>query len=98
MANILVTIAVDVEKGLSIAAEDVLKAVGLASSAVASSGPGALAAFGVLMGALDKAVTDVEAGAVNPTSLVVAIPPDLADIKAVWPAIVAFLATIGVKV
>jgi hypothetical protein len=94
MANILV----DVEKGIEVAAEDVLKYVNGANAKVASGGPSAIAGIAVVAGAVDKALSDVAAGAANPTTLVLNFGTDVADIKAVWPAVKGLLTTFGVKI
>lgn len=94
MANILV----DVEKGIEVGAEYLLKWFGVASKAVTSNGPGAIVALGALLGAAEKAIADVEAGATNPASLVITLEADIADFKAVWPAVKEFAATLGIKV
>jgi hypothetical protein len=94
MANIFLNI----EKGIEVGAEDLLKFVNLANSKTASGGPGAIAALGVLAGSVDKALTDVATGAANPTTLVLSLPSDVTDIKAVWPAAKSLLATLGIKI
>jgi hypothetical protein len=91
MANILVNI----EKGIEIAAEDVLKWLGKAQSVIAAA-PGVVAALATLVTALDKPLMDLSVVAANPLN----IPLDLqtaTDLKAVWPDVKAFLATLGVK-
>ena len=94
MANVLVNI----EKGVEVAAEDLLKWVGAANAKVQSGGPAAIAGLGVLAGAVDKALTDAGTAAANPTTLILSLPTDISDIKAVWPAAKSFLATLGIKV
>jgi hypothetical protein len=92
------SILVSIEKGVEVAAEDLLSWVGKANTATSNNGPGALAALGVLAAAIDKALTDVAAGAATPATLPLAIPGDISDVKAVWPDIKAFLVTLGIKV
>jgi hypothetical protein len=94
MANILINIA----KGVEVAAEDVLEFITAANKIVQGEGPAAVAAIGVLAAALDKAFNDAAAVAANPTSLTLAFASDVADIKAVWPAVKALLAIFRVKV
>ena len=92
MANILVNL----EKGTEIAAEDVLKWL-TGTSKSPHTAPAVIAALATLAGALEKPLTDLSAAAGNPLN----IPLDLetaADIKAVWPDVKAFLATMGIKV
>ena len=91
MANILV----NVEKGIEIAAGDVLKWLGKAQSALHAA-PAVIAALATLIAAVDKPLLDLSAVAANPLN----IPLDLqtaTDLKAVWPDVKAFLATLGVK-
>lgn len=94
MANILI----NVEKGVGVAAEDLLKFLNLANKTANSAAPGVVAGFGVLAGALDKVLGDTAAAAANPAQVILALPVDVADLKAVWPAMKTFLATLGVKV
>jgi hypothetical protein len=91
MANILV----NVEKGIEIAAGDVLKWLGKVQSALHAA-PAVIAALATLIAAVDKPLLDLSAVAANPLN----IPLDLqtaTDLKAVWPDVKAFLATLGVK-
>ena len=94
MANIFLNI----EKGVEVAAEDLMKWIGTANKAIASNGPGAIVALGALLGAAEKAIADVEAGAANPASLVITLESDINDFKAVWPAVKEFASTLGIKV
>lgn len=97
MANIFL----DVVKGVEAGAEDVLKFLTGASQDVSKAGsaaPTVVAALGTLLGATATAVTStataVESGTVN-------IPLDAAalnSIKAVWPDVVSFAATLGIKI
>jgi len=91
MANILVNI----EKGIEIAAEDALKWLGKAQTALKAT-PAVIAALATVVTALDKPLLDLSAAAANPLN----IPMDIqtaVDLKAVWPDVKAFLATLGVK-
>jgi hypothetical protein len=94
MANILLNI----EKGIEVGAEDLLKFVTGATAKVNAEAPAALSGLGVLAGAIDKALGDVAAGAANPATLVLSLPSDIADIKAVWPATKQLLASLGIKI
>jgi len=91
MANILVNI----EKGIEIGAEDLLNWLGKAHTALAAA-PGVVAALATVVTAMDKPLVELSAVAANPLN----IPLDLQtaeDLKAVWPDVKAFLATLGVK-
>jgi thiamine monophosphate kinase len=86
MANVILTdIELDAEKLLSIFTK------------AQKAAPAALAALGVLATGIDKALSDVAAGAANPTTLTISLNSDATDIKAVWPEVVAFLGTLGIK-
>jgi hypothetical protein len=91
MANILVNIA----KGIEIGAEDALKWLGKAQTALTAA-PGVVAALATLVAAVDKPLSELAGAAANPLN----IPLDIQtaeDLKAVWPDVKAFLATLGVK-
>jgi hypothetical protein len=91
MANILVSI----EKGIEIGAEDALKWLTGASKAMHAA-PQVVAALATLVGAVEKPLTEVAGVAANPLN----IPLDIqtvSDLKAVWPDVKSFLATLGVK-
>jgi len=91
MANILVNI----EKGIEIGAEDALNWLGKAQTAL-SAAPGVVAALATLISAVDKPLTELSAVAVNPLNISLDIQT-ATDLKAVWPDVKAFLATLGVK-
>ena len=91
MANILVNI----EKGIEIGAEDALKWLTGAKKTL-SAAPGVVAALATLVGAVEKPLSDLAGAAATPLN----IPLDVqtvSDLKAVWPDIKAFLASLGVK-
>lgn len=87
----LITIA----KNLDIAATDALHFI----ANVEKKSPAAVAALGVVLGAISKAIADVQSGAENPAqALDVSFDSaTFADLKAVWPDLVAFSATLGIK-
>jgi hypothetical protein len=92
MANIIVGI----EHGVEVAAEDVLKFV---SGAVAVSNklePGVVAGLGVLLGAVAKTLGDVSGVVANPLNFTLDAST-IQDLRAVWPAIVKFASTLGIK-
>jgi hypothetical protein len=91
MANILV----NVEKGVEIAAEDALKWLSGAGKTLQAT-PAVVAALATLMGAVQKPLSELAGAAANPLN----IPLDVqtvADLKAVWPQLQAFLKTLGIK-
>ncbi len=91
MANLLVS----VEKGVEIGAEDALKWLTGADKAVHAA-PAVVAGLAALMDAVDAPLVDLAAAAANPMN----IPMDVATamaLKAVWPELKAFVASLGVK-
>lgn len=94
------SIFVDVEHAVEVGAEDALKLLSTATTdlaKVATASPKVAAALGVVLGGVTAAVTDVDSVATNPLNITVD-EATLAALKAVWPEVQAFLATIGVKV
>lgn len=91
MANILVNI----EKGIEIGAEDALKWLSGANKSLQAA-PAVIAALATLVGAVEKPLSELAGAAANPLN----IPLDVqtvTDLKAVWPQLESFLATLGVK-
>lgn len=91
MANILVSI----EKGIEIGAEDALKWLIGADKALHAA-PEVIAALGTLIGAVEKPLADIAGAAQNPLNITLDIQT-INDLKAAWPAISQFLASLGVK-
>jgi hypothetical protein len=91
MANILVNI----EKGIEIGAEDVLKWLPGAEKVLRAT-PAVVAALATLVGAMEKPLSELAGAAANPLN----IPLDIEtvrDLKAAWPEVKTFLETLGVK-
>lgn len=96
----MATISVEVKKGekiIEIAAEDALRFITSLQGDVNKGGPGALAALAVVLSAVDKALVDGTNVANNPASLVLSFATDVADVKAVWPAVKQLAASLGIK-
>jgi hypothetical protein len=91
MANILVNI----EKGIEIGAEDALKWLGKAQTAITAA-PGVVAALATLVTAAEKPLAELAGTAANPLNIPLDVQTAI-DLKAVWPDVKAFLATLGVK-
>lgn len=92
MANILVNL----EKGIEIGAEDALKWLTGANKDLHAA-PQVIAALATLIGAVEKPLSELAGAAANPLN----IPLDIetaTDLKAAWPDVLAFLASLGVKV
>lgn len=94
----MASILINVEKGIEVAAEDLLKFVTKANSGVSKDSPAAIPALGVLLGAIGTALNDTAGAAANPLQLLITLPQDAADFKAVWGDVTALAATIGIKI
>lgn len=91
MANILVNI----EKGIEIGAEDVLKWL-IGAEKVLHAAPAVVAALATMVAAMEKPLAELAGAAANPLN----IPLDIQtakDLKASWPQVKAFLSSLGVK-
>lgn len=93
MANILVNI----EKGVEVGAGDLLKFMSGAQSKLTAA-PQVIAALGVVLGAVNAAVVSAEGAAASSGLNIALDEATLAEIKALWPDVVKFLATLGIKV
>jgi hypothetical protein len=91
MANILVNI----EKGVEIGAEDALKWLTGANQALHAA-PEVVAALAILIGAVEKPLTDIAGAAANPLNIALDVQT-VNDLKSAWPAVKQFLVTLGVK-
>lgn len=91
MANILVNI----EKGIEIGAEDVLKWLTGANKAL-SAAPAVIAALATLVGAVEKPMAELAGAAANPLNIALDVQT-VTDLKAAWPDVKKFLGTLGVK-
>lgn len=92
VANILV----NVEKGIEVAAEDVLKFITGAQKQLSTS-PAVIAAIGTLLGAVAAAITSTEAAAAGSGLNITLDTAAFDSIKAVWPQVVLAAASIGLK-
>jgi len=91
MANILVNI----EKGIEIGAEDVLKWLTGANKALHAA-PAVVAALATLVVAVEKPIAELAGAAANPLNIALDLQT-AKDLKAVWPEVKQFLSTLGVK-
>lgn len=85
----------DVEKGVTLAAEDLLRWVKGAGRALYAA-PEVVAALAVLAQALERPLFDAAALSSNPLN----IPLDIQtaeDLRAAWPAVKQFLTELGVR-
>jgi len=86
-------------KDIEVAAEKVLGWLGAAGKVVnkvEQAEPQVVAALGALLGAVNTAVGDVGKTAGTPT--IQLADQTMSDLKAVWPDVVAFAASLGIKV
>jgi hypothetical protein len=91
MANILVNL----EKGVVVAAEDLLKLFGKADTVI-NAAPGVVAALATLASAVEKPLVELSGAAANPLNIALDVQTAI-DLKAVWPDVKTFLGTLGVK-
>ena len=91
MANILVNI----EKGIEVGAEDVLKWL-IGVEKVLHAAPAVIAALATLVAVMERPLAELAGAAANPLN----IPLDIQtakDLKATWPQVKTFLVSLGVK-
>ena len=94
MASVFLRSLVDAVHGIETAVEDILKGAKVAST----DAPVVAAKLALLLTSVDKSIADASAAVANPATLTIEIPAEITDIKTDWAAIVALLATFGVKV
>ncbi len=92
MANIFI----NVEHGIQVAATDILKFVAHSQVGVARLEPEVIAALGVLLGATGVAMTAVNQAAVAPMNIALDVET-ITDLRAIWPAMVKFAESLGIK-
>jgi hypothetical protein len=81
------------EADVKIAVADALKVFGVA----VTKAPAAVVGLTALAASVEKALADTAADVTNPTQLVLTFAGQVADFKAVWPDVKAFLASVGIK-
>ena len=91
MANIFL----NVEKGIVVGAEDVLKWL-TSTAKMLRATPAAIAAPATLAGALEKPLSELAGVAANPLNIVLDVET-AEDLRTAWPELKAFLVTLGVK-
>jgi hypothetical protein len=91
MANIFL----NVEKGIVVGAEDVLKWL-TSTAKMLRATPAAIAALATLAGALEKPLSELAGVAANPLNIVLDIET-AEDLRTAWPELKTFLVTLGVK-
>ena len=92
MANILVSL----EHGVEVGAADVLRFLTNAQSTATKLEPGVIAALGVLLGTLEKTLTDASQTVASPLNLALDAAT-INDLRSVWPALAAFAGSLGIK-
>ena len=91
MANIVVNI----EKGIEVGAEDVLRWL-TGAEKVLHAAPAVIAALATLVGAMEKPLTELAGAAANPLNIALDIET-AKDLEAIWPEVKTFLVSLGVK-
>ena len=84
MANILVNI----EKGIEVGAEDVLKWL-IGAEKVLHAAPAVIAALATLVGAMEKPLSELAGATANPLNIPLDVQTAI-DLKATWPQVKAF--------
>ena len=92
MANILVSL----EHGIEVGAADVLRFLTTAQTTTTRLEPSVIAALGVLLGTLEKSMTDLGQAVSAPLNVTLDVAT-LKDLRAVWPAVVSFAGSLGIK-
>lgn len=91
MANIVVNI----EKGIEVGAEDVLRWL-TGAEKVLHAAPAVIAALATLVGAMEKPLAELAGAAANPLNIALDIET-AKDLEAIWPDVKIFLVSLGVK-
>jgi hypothetical protein len=91
----MASIFVNVEKGIVVGAEDVLKWL-TSTAKMLRATPAAIAALATLAGALEKPLSELAGVAANPLNIVLDVET-AEDLRTAWPELKAFLVTLGVK-
>ena len=92
MANIFVNL----EKGIEVAAADVLKFLTQSQAIAAKMQPGVVAALGVLLGATETALTALGQASATPLNIELDVQT-VNDIRVIWPDVVSFASALGIK-
>ncbi len=92
MANILINI----EHGIEVAADDVLKFLTSVQAVSTKASPGVIAALGVLLGAAETALNALSAAAATPLDISLDAET-VTDLRAIWPDVVSFAGALGIK-
>lgn len=94
-------LSVDLQKFASIVegdAEKVLAFLTKGEVKITATAPKAIAGLAVILSAVDKALGDATAVAANPTSLLLNLGTDAADVKAVWSDVKSFASSLGISI
>ena len=91
----MASIVFNIEKGIEIGAEDVLKWLTGANKALRTA-PEVVAALATLIAAIERPLADITGVAANPLNIALDVQT-VNDLKAAWPAVKQFLTSMGVK-
>ncbi len=92
MANIFLNL----EKNIEVLAEDALAFISRAETVTLPKAPGAIAALGVVLGAVAASLKDIGGAAANPLNISLDTQA-VADLKTVWPDVVKLAESLGIK-
>jgi hypothetical protein len=92
MANILLSL----EHGIEVGASDILRFLTFGQATAAKLEPGVIAALGVVLGTIEKTMTEVHQPASSPLSVTLDAAT-VNDLRAIWPAVAAFAGSLGIK-
>jgi hypothetical protein len=73
-------------------AEKVIKFLANAEVKIEADGPKAIAGLKAVVPVISKALGDVAADAANPSQIILTLPGQISDFKAIWPAVEKYVA------
>lgn len=92
------TLVMNVEKGVEVAATDVLKFLTRAEKVTATAGPQVIAGLGTLLGAVGAAILSGQAATGEGGVNIALDAQTVAAVRSVWTDIEAFAKSIGIKI
>ncbi|RRA48218.1 hypothetical protein [Acidipila sp. EB88] len=92
----MASILVNLEHGVEVAATDILTFLTATQSSALQLEPGVIAALGVLLGATETALAEVNQAAATPLNISLDVAT-FRSLETVWPAIVSFAKAVGIK-
>jgi hypothetical protein len=92
MANILLNL----EHGIEVGAADVLRFLSATQNTTSKLEPGAIAALAVVLGTLEKSLAGLNQTASAPLNVTLDVAT-VNDLRAVWPSLLVFATSLGIK-